>query len=193
MTNLWELPTCLCVGGENLEIETDYRKILKILKVFSDPEYDIDEQWEICIGVLFKDYDVDNPPSGYILAEMQKQAMEFIDAGIKVDEKKRPRVMDWWQDAPILAAPISKALGRDVRSPEPLHWWTFLGAYMGIGESLFSEILNIRIKKYKGQKLEKHEQEFYKENKSLIDLQINRVERSQEEKDELRALFGFSK
>lgn len=193
MMSAWELPTFLCVGGENLEIETEYRKILKIIEVFTNPEYELDEQWEICIGVLFKDYDVDNPPPLDTLVDMQKQAMEFIDAGIKDDGRKKPCVMNWIQDAPIMAAPISKTLGRDVRSPEPLHWWTFLGAYMEIGESLFSQIVNIRLKKAKGKKLDKWEQDFYIQNKSLIDLQVKSVERSEEEKDELRKLFGYKK
>ena len=47
-----------------------------------------------------------------------------------------------------------------------LHWWTFLGAYMEIGESLFSQILSVRMKKAKGKKLEDWEREFYKENKT---------------------------
>ena len=73
-----------------------------------------------------------------------------------------------------------------------MHLWTFIGAYMEIGEGLFSNIIHIRQKKAKGKKLEKWEQEFYKENKSLIDFQ-HKEKRSNEEKEMLRNYFGYSK
>ena len=41
---------------------------------------------------------------------------------------------------------------------------------MEIGECTFSNIISIRSKKQKGQKLEKWEQNFYKENRKMIDL-----------------------
>lgn len=191
MMDVWTLPTYLNVGGEDWEIETDFRKILKILCMFNNPEYDPDDKWSICLGALFKGFNIDNPPPNKIIAEMQEKAMEFIDMGIKDDGKRKPHTMDWEQDAAVIIPSVNRVLGKEVRALEYLHWWTFLGAYMEIGESLFSQILNIRQKKAKGKKLEKYEQEFYKDNKALIDLQVKRVERSQEEKDELRKLFGF--
>ena len=63
---------------------------------------------------------------------------------------------------------------------------------MEIGESLFSSVLNIRQKRAKGKKLEKYEQEFYKDNRNLIDLTV-KEKRSEEEMDALRKLFGLSK
>lgn len=188
--NAWELPTCLCVGGEYWKIRTDYRAILDCLKYFSDPEYELDEQWEICLDILYEDYE--HMPYR-LREEAAKKAIEFIDMGIKDDGKQKVRLMDWEKDAPILSTPISKIIGHDIRIPGHLHWWTFLGAYMDIGESLFSQILNIRLKKSKGKKLEKWEQEFYKENKSLIDLDAKLPKRSQEETDALNALFGTKK
>lgn len=188
--NAWELPICLSVGGENWKIRTDFRAILDIIKYFNDPEYEPDEQWEICLDILYEDY-AQMPYS--IRNEAAEKAVEFIDMGIKDDGKRKPHTMDWEQDAVIIIPAVNKVIGRDVRSMEYLHWWTFLSAYMEIGESLFSEVLNIRQKKAKGKKLEKYEQEFYKENKKIIDLNINKPQRSQEEIDALRALFGLNK
>ena len=74
-----------------------------------------------------------------------------------------------------------------------LHWWTFLGAYMEIGESLFSQILNVRIKKAKGKKLDDWERDFYKENKNLIDLDVKYTEEEQAERDRLNALLNGQK
>ena len=186
----WELPTSLCVGGTDWKIRTDFRVILDILKYFNDPEYDIDEQWEICLDILYENYE--NMPYSLYKEAMEK-AIDFIDMGIKDDGRKKPHLMDWEQDSVIIIPSVNRVLGKEVRSLEYMHWWTFLGAYMEIGEGLFSQILNIRQKKAKNKKLEKWEQEFYRENKDLIDLKAEIPERSQEEKDELRALFGFKK
>lgn len=66
----------------------------------------------------------------------------------------------------------------------------FLGAYMEIGESLFSQILSVRMKKAKGKKLEDWEREFYKENKTLIDLDVKYSEEELEEQKRLNDLLN---
>ena len=52
---------------------------------------------------------------------------------------------------------------------ENVHWWTFLGWFHAMPPGMFSALISIRQKKRKGQKLEPHEEEFYRENKSLVD------------------------
>ena len=54
---------------------------------------------------------------------------------------------------------------------------------------MFSEVIHIRQKKISGKKLEEWERKFYRENKSLIDLEKPR--RSQQEQEELEKLFGI--
>ena len=186
--NAWELPSSLSVGGQEWSIRTDFRAVLDILKYFQDPEYEEDEKWEICLDILYENF-ADMPTE--LWKEAAQKAVEFVDVGVKDDGKKRPKIMDWDQDAPIIATAVNSVLGGEIRSPRPTHWWTFLGAYMEIGESLFSQVLNIRQKKVKNEKLEKWEQKFYSENKALIDLISSKPERSEEEKGRLRELFGL--
>lgn len=190
MSAPWELPTSLCVGGQEWAIRTDFRAVLDILKYFADPDYEPDEQWEICLDILYEDY-ANMPPE--LIEEAAKRAVEFIDMGIKDDGKKRPALMDWEKDAPVIIPSVNRVVGQEVRALPYMHWWTFLGAYMEIGESLFSQIISIRSKNAKGTKLEKWEKEFAQENRELIELKPKRQERSQEEKDALRALLGIKK
>lgn len=194
----WELPTSLEVGGKEYAIRTDYRVILDILAAMNDPEiFDPGmteeekkmEQFMTMLQILYIDFD-SMPPKDW--QEAMKKAVDFIDCGIKGDDKPKPRSMDWEQDAPIIAPEISKIAGRDIRIGKT-HWWEFFGYYLGIGEGVFNTIVSIREKKRKGKKLEKWEQEFYKDNKSLVDLRAKKVERSEEEKEELRKLFGLNK
>lgn len=194
----WELPTSLEVGGKEYAIRTDYRVILDILAAMNDPEIFVPgmteeekkmEQSMTMLQILYIDFD-SMPPKDW--QEAMKKAVDFIDCGIKGDDKPKPRSMDWEQDAPIIAPEISKIAGRDIRIGKT-HWWEFFGYYLGIGEGVFNTIVSIREKKRKGKKLEKWEQEFYRNNKSLVDLKIKKAERSEEEKEELRKLFGFDK
>ena len=182
----WDLPTSLNISGVNWNIRTDFRAILDILKYFSDPEYEPDEQWEICLDILYENYE--NMPI-HLKREAIEKAVEFIDMGMKDDGRKKPHTMDWEQDAAVIIPSINRVIGKEIRSLEYLHWWTFLGAYMEIGESLFSQIINIRQKKSKGKKLDKWEQEFYRENKEMIDLQRKYTEAEKEEQKRLMAIF----
>lgn len=193
--NVWNFPTSLNIGGIEYEIRTDYRVILDLLMALNDPELsDSDNKMSaymksrVILEIMFPD--CDNIPQEHIQEALDKVA-EFIDMGIG-DDSKKPKTMDWEQDAPIIIPAINKVLNKEIRAEKYMHWWTFLGAYMEIGEGLFSNIIHIRQKKAKGKKLEKWEQEFYKENKSLIDFQ-HKEKRSSEEKEMLRDYFGYSK
>lgn len=184
----WELPTSLEVGGIAWKIRTDFRAILDILRYFSDEEYEEDERWEICLDILYEDFE--NMPCSMYEEAMQKAA-QFIDMGIK-NGKNKPHTMDWEKDASIIMPSVNRVLGCEVRASKYMHWWTFLGAYMEIGESLFSQIVNIRQKKAKGKKLEKWEKEFEKENRELIRL-TKKSQRSKEELNEIRELLGLAR
>lgn len=195
----WELPTSLNVGGKDYKIRTDYRVILDILSALNDPEIfepgmtDEEKQTEKAMTMLQILYiDFDSIPS-CDWEEASKKASDFIDCGIKNDGKPSPKTMDWEQDAPLIVPAINKVYNNDIRSVEYMHWWTFFGLYMEIGESTFATVINIREKRRKGKKLEKWEKEFYSKNKSLIDLKVKKLERSEEEKNELRKLFGINK
>lgn len=195
--NAWKLPTSLCVSGKNYKIRTDFRVILDILAAMNDPEIfdtgtsETDKAAErvlTMLQILYVDFDA-IPPSEW--REAAERARDFIDCGMKDDGKPKPRLMDWEQDAPIIVPAVNKIAKIDVRSVKYMHWWTFFGYYMEIGECLLATVVNIRDKKRKGKKLEKWEKEFYQNNKSLVDLKMKQEKRSEEEKEALRKLFGY--
>ena len=192
MGSAWEFPTSLNVGGIDYEIRTDYRAVLDLLTALNDPDLtDTDPQItaymqsRVILEIMYPD--CDNIPAEHIQEALDKVS-EFIDMGIS-DDRKKPKTMDWEQDAPILIPAINKVLNCEIRAQKYIHWWTFLGAYMEIGESLFSNVIHIRQKKAKGKKLEKWELDFYKENKSLIDFVDKKKKRSEEEKSAIDELF----
>lgn len=195
----WKLPTSLHVGRYDYDIRTDYRVILDILAAMNDPEIfepgmtDDEKRYEqamTMLQILYIDFDA-IPPSDW--SEAMEKAIEFIDCGMKDDGRPKPRLMDWEQDAPLIIPAVNKVSNQDIRSVKYMHWWTFFGYYMEIGECMLATVINIRSKKKKGKKLEKWEKEFYQQNKKIVDIKVKGNERSEEEKEALRKLLGLNK
>ena len=192
--NSWKLPTSLKIGGVDYPIRTDFRDVLTILRAFNDPDLPDWAKTQVMLQILYPDHEKISGPD---IKEACEQAVLFIDAGREPEkeDRKRPVLMDWDQDADIIIPAINRVAGTgDVRAMPYLHWWTFLGYYMEIGESLFSNIVQIRSKKAKRKKLEKWEQEFYRENKKLIDIKAKLSEEEEEirraEEEALKELWG---
>lgn len=190
MDELWKLPKEICIHDEPYRIRTDYRAILDILKAAADPELTDQEKNIVMLEILYMNPE-EIPPER--LEEALIKGKEFIDCGVREEGKEKVRLMDWEQDSPIIASAINKTVGKDVRSLKYMHWWTFMGAYMEIGDGLFHQVIMIRQKKAKKKKLEKWELEFYRKNRSLVDLDQKKQERSAEEKEALKTLFGQEK
>ena len=197
--NAWELPASLNVGGVDYKIRTDYRAILDILAAVNDPgifEEDMSEEEKkmeqvlTMLQILYIDFE-DMPRKDW--KEAAEKANDFIDCGLKDEGKSKPRLMDWEQDAPLIIPAVNKVSNQDIRAVKYMHWWTFFGYYMEIGECMLATVINIRSKKKKGKKLEKWEKEFYQQNKKIVDIKVKGNERSEEEKEALRELLGLNK
>lgn len=191
----WDLPTSIEVHGIEYNIRSDFRAIIDILTAMNDPDLFEPGTGEneqnlikamVMLDILFCE---EIPVEDW--QEACDKASEFIDMGMPED-KNPVRVMDWEQDAKLILPAVNKVAGTEIRSLPYVHWWTFMGYYMEIGECLFSSVLNIRHKKSKCKKLEKWETEFYKENKAIIDLKSKEVQHNtKEQMDEVRALLGL--
>lgn len=197
--NAWELPASLNVGGVDYKIRTDYRVILDILAAVNDPgifEEDMSEEEKkmeqvlTMLQILYIDFE-DMPRKDW--KEAAEKANDFIDCGLKDEGKPKLRLMDWEQDAPLIIPAVNKVSNQDIRAVKYMHWWTFFGYYMEIGECTLATVTNIRSKKKKGKKLEKWEKEFYQQNKKIVDIKVKGNERSEEEKEALRKLLGLNK
>lgn len=163
----WDLPYSLNVGGVDYEIREDFRAVLDILTAFGDDELTAEEKTQAMIEILY--YPALPPPE--TLGEAAEAARWFIDCGItREDEQPTARTMDWEQDAGIIFPTINKIAGFETRGRQTIHWWTFYGWFMEIGDGLFSQVLSIRQKLTKGKKLEKWEQEFLRNNPKLCEL-----------------------
>ena len=172
------LPTSVEVGGTEYKIRTDFRAVLDILEAMEDQNLSEPEKIEVMLQIFYFSPDYTEIPTDYLQEAVDKCAW-FIDCGEEPrGETKQPKVMDWTQDFPYIAAPVNRVLGKDVRgidyNPETneggLHWWTFISAYNEIGgDCTYAQIVRIRTQKAKGKKLDKSDQEWYRLNRHLVD------------------------
>lgn len=184
MMSAYSLPTSIEVNGTVYKIRSDYRAVLDILAAENDPELHDGEKAEVLLEILYVDRD-SIPISDE--AEALEKGVQFIDYSIDSEQTRRPqpRVMDWEQDASLIIPAVNKVAGKEVRAEEYIHWWTFLGWFMEIGDGTFSQVLAIRQKKAKGKKLEKYEQEFARNHPELVNLKKRISEEQQAEMDSI--------
>ena len=193
----WDLPTTLNIHGTEYRIRSDFRAVLDVLTAMNDPDLflpDADE-WEqqavrmsTMTTIIYPDYEL-IPRDHYM--EACNKAIQFIDMGMKEDNKRPlPRLMDWEQDGQIIIPAINRVVGKEVRALEYLHWWTFLGAYMEIGDCLFSQIVSVRGKRAKHKKLDTWEKEFIRENQELVELKKKYTEQELKDQEDVERFLN---
>lgn len=162
----YELPTSIEIDGKayNIRNQGDYRVILDVIAALTDVELNEREQAAAALCIFYEELPAD--------VQAAADAMvKFIDGGTTAKSgKASPRLMDWEQDFPLIVAPINRVVGCEIRAVPYLHWWSFLSAYMEIGECTFATVVGIRQKRQKGKKLEKWEQDYVREHPDTVNL-----------------------
>lgn len=166
---IYDLPKSLEVCGAEYEIRSDFREILDIIGILNDEVLEKQERAFVTLLFFYPNFK-EMPVEHY--QEAIEQCYWFINGGKAEPEKggSSPRLMDWEQDFPFIIAPVNRVIGREIRADNYLHWWTFLSAYMEIGECTFAQIVHIRDAKNRGKPLDASDKEWYRRNQELVDL-----------------------
>ncbi len=178
-----KLPTSLRINGKDYEIRSDFRVCLNIIQAFTDPDLSKTEKVEVMLVCLYKDR-VDIPDED--MQEAVDKAIWFLDCG-QVSEHataKKP-LYDFEQDEQIIFSAVNKVAGKETRSCDYIHFWTFMGYFNEIGRGTFATVVSIRDKQRRHQKLDKYERDFIRDNPDLVKL---KRKYSEEEKDEMKML-----
>lgn len=162
----YTLPDCVQIGRYKCDFNTDFRDILDIFMILNEPNLLNEERIILALNRFYKtdSYTIN-------IQDAVKFMFEFINGGeIDTDTNKasKPPLYSWEQDFSLIIAPVNKIIGKDVRGLEYLHWWTFLSAFMEIGECTFNTYVGIRDKLNRGKKLDKWEERVFKDNKDKI-------------------------
>lgn len=137
----------------------------------TDPELTDAERAFAALTIMYPD--AENIPPEY-QQEAVNKAIWFIGCGKpekSTVDKDPPRLVDWDMDFPLMIAPINRIVGKEVRSVEYMHWWTFMSAWDEIPpDCLLAQVVKIRRKKATGKPLDKSEAAWYRGNRELVDM-----------------------
>ena len=193
---MYTLPTTVKIRDNDFKIrnEGDFRMVLDCFNALQDDNLsqqervissliifydDVHSYEDLC--VLFKD-DED-------LKLAIEKMYEFFNCNQKeVGAKQNYKLIDWDNDSQIICSAINNVANIEIRSLEYLHWWTFMGYYISIGESVLSTVVGIRHKIATGKKLEKYEKDFKKDNPNYFNFDY-RTSEQREEDAKFRAMW----
>lgn len=183
---MYELPTSIKVNGTVYPIRQkgDYRMVLDCFNALNDLELTQQERLLSCLVIFLED--IKTIEEVYRLPDLEeacKEMMLFFNCG-QPENGKRPsyRLMDWQKDETLICSAINKVSGKEVRLEPYIHWWTFMGYYVAIGESALATVISIRNKQSKNEKLEKYERRFINENPQYFNWDRRTIEQIEEDK-----------
>ena len=165
---MYEFPTTIETGSGVLHIRNqgDFRMVLDCFSILDDVELDENERILAGLMIFYEDF---NELEDVLLWEdiegaVKKMYMFFNCNDTQVGAQAHGKVVDWEQDSTIICSAINNVANTEIRALDYLHWFTFMGYYLAIGECTFATVVGIRDKLLRGKKLEKYEQNFKKDN-----------------------------
>lgn len=169
---MFELPTSVTIGEKEYPIRNkgDFRLILDCFACLQDVELDEQERVITSLCIFYADIaSIDGISEVFSSEEELIEAVNgmynFFNCGQKsVGAKQNHKLIDWEDDSQMIISAINHVANKEVRAEEYVHWWTFMGYFLAIGECPLSTVTGIRDKILKGKKLEKWEQEFRRDN-----------------------------
>ena len=184
MSGLFRLPVTATVGGREYGINTDYRDILEIFSCLEDPDAPEFIRWHTAVALFY-----DAPVPDRDLSEAARFLSWFIAGGQEITDRPGPKLIDWQQDAAVIASDVNRVAGQEIRALPYLHWWTFLGWFHTVGEGRLSAVVALRRKLRRGQALESWEKTFYRENRAAVDMLPRYSRQEQQERQYLEQLL----
>ena len=183
---MYSIPTSVEVKGQSYAIRNqgDYRMVLDCFIALNDTDLSTKERVFAALIIFYADMEELADLNKFEdIDEAIKQMYIFFNCGeeFSENEKKQPKLIDWKEDSQLICSAINKVAGTEIRSAEYLHWWTFMGYYLAIGESPLANIVSIRNKIIKHEKLEKYERKFQAENPHYFKNINNEVDKEYEE------------
>lgn len=194
---MYEIPTSIEINNKkyNITNKGDYRMVLDCFNALEDAELPKTERIITALIIFYEDFNSIEDVTNF--SDIQKAVEEmylFFNCGQQESPGMRVnyKLIDWNQDSQIVCSAINNVANKEIRLEPYVHWWTFMGYYTAIGESLLSTIVSIRHKLMTGKKLEKHERQFRTENPQYFAWRSKTVE--QEEADKaIRELWNSGK
>lgn len=167
--------------------------VLDCFKALNDDELSENEKVCVCLMIFYEDINSleDIARHEEDIMELQLAMFRFFNGG--EDEPKGAKcnykLMDWEQDSNLICSAINNVAGKEIRALDYLHWWTFLGYYLAVGECALSTVVGIRRKIAENVKLEDYEKKFRRDNPEYFNIDM-RSREQKEADDYVKGMWG---
>ena len=191
---MYSLQTSVQINQASFNIRNggDYRMVLDCFEALNDAELSHNERIYAALIIFYEDFDDVNdfPKDSDEVTELVKAMFRFFNQNEDIQSNTQDiRLIDWNEDSTLIVSAINNVANQEIRSLPYLHWWTFMGYYMAIGECPLSHIVSIRSKKARGEKLEKYEKKFIQDNPQYFNRDM-RTPEQKEADDYIKQLWG---
>lgn len=166
--DMYNLPTSVLLEGQSFTVRNggDFRTVIDCFKALEDPELTKTERILTSLIIFYEGIDsledFDKFPD---VKTAYEEMVRFFNCGQdSIGAKSNYKLIDWDKDSVLICSAVNTVAQKEIRVEPYLHWWTFMGYYLAIGDCSLSSIVSIRHKRATGKKLEKHEQQFVREN-----------------------------
>lgn len=186
---MYSLPIEVAINNQVFKITNngDYRMVIDCFSALNDIE--LSEEYRLCASLIifYEDInsieDIEDKFGDDVNVAVNKM-FEFFNCN-EAGHKVNYRLLDWDKDEQMICSAVNNVAHIEIRALPYLHWWTFMGYYTSIGESVFSTVVGIREKIVKNKKLEKYEKEFRYNNPQYFDWNSKTLEQQEIEKEVL--------
>ena len=186
---MYSLPIEVAINNQVFKITNngDYRMVIDCFSALNDIE--LSEEYRLCASLIifYEDInsieDIEDKFGDDVNVAVNKM-FEFFNCN-EAGHKVNYRLLDWDKDEQMICSAVNNVAHIEIRALPYLHWWTFMGYYTSIGESVFSTVVGIREKIVKNKKLEKYEKEFRYNNPQYFEWNSKTLEQQEIEKEVL--------
>lgn len=182
------LPTEIQLDGTFYKITNngDYRMVLDCFEALNDTELPEPFNVYTALTIFYEAVeDIDMVASTFAdVNEAVEKMYRFFNCGQdKIGMSSNHKLIDWNTDSQLICSAVNNVARTEIRSVPYLHWYTFMGYFLGIGDCTLSTIIAIRNKILTNKKLERYEREFKRNNPEYFTW--NTQNKSKFEEDEL--------
>ena len=185
---MYDIPVTIVINDREFPIRCkgDYRMVLDCFSCLNDFELTETERTYGALIIFYEDF---NDLEDFIgldknsIEALIKAMYNFMECNENPLHSMPFKTIDWDKDSQMICSAVNKVAHTEVRSLEYLHWWTFMGYFSEVGESVMSTVVSIRTKIKRNKKLEKYEKEFKNHNPHYFNWDSRTAEQKQDEQD----------
>ncbi len=158
-----KLPTAVRIDGQAVQINTDFRVCLRIIRAFDDDELTEHEKLSVLITLLY-------PQKPTNTASAIAQGLKFLNLGKEADASKlkQLQVYNLEKDSCYIFTAFKSSFNIDLDNTDYLHWWKFRSLFADLGKDcFFNTLVSLRSRRNSG-KLSKDEKEFVQRNEDIV-------------------------